>query len=851
GAEADGWSVDTAVNVDPASNTWALRTDPATSSATVSYNTDAIASDAVNSADTTKDVRLVSPSFLVSGQTELSFQHRFFTEIDFDGGVLEVSTDDGTTWRDIETAGGSITQGGYTGTLSAGSGFALSGRRAWTGQNDAYPNMEEVKVDLSVFASQNIRLRFRLGQDVLLGVGAPFVGGWFVDDVSLNNLYESCEEGVPGPQAADDSDSVAAGGTVTTDVRLNDTDNNPDTGDLFVSAIVTLPQHGTASIVDDGPAGDVGNYSVKYSHNGGIATSDYYEYRIEDPDGQFDVARVNIVITQPANEKPVANDDTGTVVAGESTTIDVKLNDNDDQGAANLTVTIESSPQSGFAGVNGDGTVTYTHNGDSATSDSFQYRVTDQFGEFDVATVTITIEQDNTGATCRNDLCAAEDSDKPAELTMTYTGGTCSDSANTQGSKADCVDHVPGGASGTVVIRATNKEDDDADSAKVYYEGTVSEGADFTISAANAGEVDLGSKTFIHIYALNGTLLQTIELHTSCSAPLIEGERFGSLMLGDAETNAEDPICTAGEGRVHGSGYWDTDDDMDSDSDSDKIDFSFDAKVYKGGYKGKLKINDKYMDLKIDAKTITSLSTGNGELCDGDAMDDNPNSFLFTAVGKFELGDDEVDDAEFRACGADNGKNKHAPYDSFFVECVANCIIPYSTANGSNDIDGGNIHLHDAITDPVSNEPAASQASAPAANEPTAGDSAAPTEPGSAPANEPAAGSSNEPAADTYDPAAEPEGSPDVITLEPMLLTTAPTGTPMVVTAIAEVHGGATEGTPVTLHWTTADGIKGQTTSLANAFGIAAFVVTVPAGDVVYSAKVGDLKSNSMRVNGF
>ena len=65
----------------------------------------------------------------------------------------------------------------------------------------------------------------------------------------------------------------------------------------------------------------------------------------------------------------------------------------------------------------------------------------------------------------------------------------------------------------------------------------------------------------------------------------------------------------------------------------DKIDFSFDAKVYKGGFKGKLKIHDKDIDLKIDAKTITSLATGEGQMCDGITLN-GVNSFTFTATGK-------------------------------------------------------------------------------------------------------------------------------------------------------------------------------------------------------------------------
>ena len=85
----------------------------------------------------------------------------------------------------------------------------------------------------------------------------------------------------------------------------------------------------------------------------------------------------------------------------------------------------------------------------------------------------------------------------------------------------------------TSSYKVTNKEDADYDNAKIFFYGAVSEGESFDVSAAMADENDLGSKIFVHIYDANGnTLLQTVEIHTSCSAPLIEGERFGSLETG-------------------------------------------------------------------------------------------------------------------------------------------------------------------------------------------------------------------------------------------------------------------------------------------------------------------------------
>ncbi|NNL48400.1 MAG: PKD domain-containing protein, partial [Acidimicrobiia bacterium] len=224
--------------------------------------------------------------------------------------------------------------------------------------------------------------------------------------------------------------------------------------------------------------------------------------------------------------------------------------------------------------------------------------VTDLDGASSTDTVTVTVDNSNTGDdTCRNDLCA--DKEKPQELTLTFVGGSCADSANSQGKKADCWDHEQGGASGDVFIRATNKEDPSYDNAKVWFEGDVADGGQFTLQAALEDEDDFGSKVFIHIYdGEGGTLLQTVEIHTSCSVPLIEGEQFGSLTLGGSEVDPDQPVCSKGEGRVHGSGHW----DRATEEKYDKVDFSFDAKHYKGALKGKLKVHDKGMDFKIDAK---------------------------------------------------------------------------------------------------------------------------------------------------------------------------------------------------------------------------------------------------------
>jgi subtilisin family serine protease len=188
-----GWSVDTAV-LTPPSQTWQLLSpEPFASSGTTVWFTDALASHPT--AETTKDVRLVSPELTLSGESHLTFFHKFRTEPGFDGGVLEVTTDGGTTWSDILAAGGVFVAGEYNDTLSPGSGFVLSGRRAWGGESAGFPGMIQVDVDLGALAAQTVQFRFRFGQDQL----APelILGGWSIDDVAVNGLLQPCGDPPP------------------------------------------------------------------------------------------------------------------------------------------------------------------------------------------------------------------------------------------------------------------------------------------------------------------------------------------------------------------------------------------------------------------------------------------------------------------------------------------------------------------------------------------------------------------------------------------------------------------------------------------------------------------------------
>jgi hypothetical protein len=114
----------------------------------------------------------------------LVFRHNFNLEASdvdpnagFDGGVLEISVDQGQTYHDILDAGGSFLIGGYNRTISSDRGSPIAGRRAWSGNSQGFITT------VVALPSQVIegRLRWRMGSDT-----SGSNEGWRVDTVNVS-----------------------------------------------------------------------------------------------------------------------------------------------------------------------------------------------------------------------------------------------------------------------------------------------------------------------------------------------------------------------------------------------------------------------------------------------------------------------------------------------------------------------------------------------------------------------------------------------------------------------------------------------------------------------------------------
>jgi Zn-dependent metalloprotease len=142
------------------------------------------ASSGVNHLDAINDDQITDGRvFMAAGVTlpanaYLHFKHDWGFEdstlLTYDGGVVEYSTNGGSTWND---AGSLFTDNGYNGTINSCCGNPLSGRSAFTREGHGYTAS---RLNLNSLAGQNVRFRFRIGTDSAFGAW-----GWDIDDVRI------------------------------------------------------------------------------------------------------------------------------------------------------------------------------------------------------------------------------------------------------------------------------------------------------------------------------------------------------------------------------------------------------------------------------------------------------------------------------------------------------------------------------------------------------------------------------------------------------------------------------------------------------------------------------------------
>ncbi len=94
----------------------------------------------------------------------------------WDGGLLEVSTDGGSSWNQVTDDAIQVRE--YDGTIGTGFDNPLDGMPGWCG--DPRDEWERYSVDLAQWAGESVRFRFRFGTD-----SSVSRVGWYVDSVEV------------------------------------------------------------------------------------------------------------------------------------------------------------------------------------------------------------------------------------------------------------------------------------------------------------------------------------------------------------------------------------------------------------------------------------------------------------------------------------------------------------------------------------------------------------------------------------------------------------------------------------------------------------------------------------------
>lgn len=123
------------------------------------------------------------------------------------------------------------------------------------------------------------------------------------------------------------------------------------------------------------------------------------------------------------------------------------------------------------------------------------------------------------------------DVSKPRELTLTLGDELTTDSDTSQPDGKYVVGPILGPLTGNTLLVRVSGDANPAATGSLFFSGSVDFGAAFTAAAATAGDSDFGSDIYVHLFNSDGAPLQTIKIHTSCSAPIVIGDQFGSVSL--------------------------------------------------------------------------------------------------------------------------------------------------------------------------------------------------------------------------------------------------------------------------------------------------------------------------------
>ena len=338
------------------------------------------------------------------------------------------------------------------------------------------------------------------------------------------------------PVAANDSATVAEGGSVAIAASTLMSNDSDAEGDTLSVTVVGGAVNGTVTLSGD-------KATVTYAHDGSETTTGSFTYTLSDGAATA-TGTVSVTVTA-VNDAPVAVNDTATVSEGGSVAITsstLLANDTDADGDT-LSVTAVGGAVNGTVSLSEDkATVTYTHDGGETSIGSFTYTVSDGTATA-TGTVSVTVTAVNDAPVAGNDTVTvaeggsvaitsstllSNDSDPDGDtLSVTAVGGpvngtvalsadkatvtyTHDGSENTTGSFTYTVSDGTAAATGTVSVTVTAVNDSPL---AVNDTATVAEGGSVAIAASTllSNDTDADGDT-LSVTAVGGAVNGTVTL---------------------------------------------------------------------------------------------------------------------------------------------------------------------------------------------------------------------------------------------------------------------------------------------------------------------------------------------------